>query len=168
MTTKTIYEQLNEEVCDNVNLLIQTEKLHFEKAQLVVAGYLTYIGYTKAVNLLHLDSNINPVGMINDKYFETKVSCLAQDIDGFWYMGFLLEFSKKYGEELIEPKDSTIIGIKSHNDTFHLRLRDGKKVYDMSNKDQLSEFYSAMVEEVKSDFALKLIFKNKESKKIGF
>jgi hypothetical protein len=168
MTNKTIFEQLNDEVCDNVSLLINTEKLHFEKAKLVVSGYLNHIGYRKEVKLLHLDANINPVGVINDKYFESKISCLSQDDDGFWNIGFLLEFAKKYNEELIEPKDSTIIGIKAHHDTFLLKLLNGKETYDMSKPEELLEFYGKIIEEVKSDFSLDLMLKNKKSKKIGF
>jgi hypothetical protein len=168
MTIKTIYEQLNDEVCDNVNLLINTERLHFEQAQLFVAGYLNYIGFGRAIKLLHLDANMNPVGVINDKYFESKVSCLAQSDDGFWYLGFLLEFAKKYNEELIEPKDSTIIGIKEQDGTFQLKLLNSKQIYNASIPEQLVEFYEKIVEEVRSDFSLDLILKNKVSKKIGF
>ncbi len=169
MTIKTIYEQLNDEICDNVSLLIKTEKTNFEILKSILGGYLKYIGYEKEAKLLHLDQHINPVGITNDKYFEERTSCLVQDNEGFWYLGFLLEFYKKYSEdEVIEPTDSTIIGLKGSNGSFQLKLLNSDKIYDMSNPEELVKFYEKIVEEVKSDFSLNLMLRNKQSKKIGF
>jgi len=169
MTIKTIYEQLNDEICDNVSLLIKTEKINFEILKTVLSGYLKYIGYEKDAKLLHLDQNINPVGITNDKYFEERISCLVQDNNGFWYMGFLLEFYKKYSDkDIIEPTDSTIIGVKENNGSFQLKLLNTDKTYDTSKPEELVKFYEKIVEEIKSDFSLNLILKNKVAKKIGF
>lgn len=169
MTIKTIFEQLNDEICDNVNLLITMEKLHFDNAKSILKGYLHHIGYGKDAKLLHLDANMNPLGIIGDKYFEERVSNLVQSNNGFWYMGFLLEFNKKYNEEeMVAPTDSTIIGLKFYNNTFQVKLLNSNKTYDASKPEELLEFYNKIVEEVRSDFSLDLMLKNKASKKIGF